>query len=54
MHLSLHIAQGDAGCVAGKTEYQRDTISLNRSVLPAIAAWAYHRNTERSNEFMDM
>jgi uncharacterized protein VirK/YbjX len=42
MHLSLHIAQGDAGRVAGKQSTSNDA-SLNRCVRPAIAARAYYR-----------
>jgi hypothetical protein len=42
MHLSLHIAQGDAGRVAGK-QRASNAASLNRCVRPAIAAWAYYR-----------
>jgi len=42
MHLSLHIAQGDAGRVAGKQSTSNGA-SLNRCVRPAIAARAYYR-----------
>jgi hypothetical protein len=46
MHLSLHIAQGDAGRVAGK-QSTSDAASLNRWARPAIAAWAYYRTRAR-------
>ena len=47
MHLSLHMAQGNARRVAGKK---------GSAKLPAqaqcVAAWAYYPNTERSNQYM--
>ena len=46
MHLSLHIAQGDAGRVVGK-QSTSNAASLNRWARPAIAAWAYYRTRAR-------